>query len=321
MKIAITGGAGFLGVKLARSLLADNALGVERLTLVDMVAPPSDLATDGRVVSVTGDATDEELLAEAIRPDTNSVFHLAAVVSAGAEADFDLGMRVNLDATRTILEIARRHGNRPRLVFASSCAAYGGDLPEVVTDNQQLTPQNSYGVQKAIGELLINDYSRKGFVDGRALRYPTVVVRPGKPNKAASTFASSIIREPLQGQDAVCPVAPETAMWLASPRTIVANTRRAHDLPADAWGPWRAVALPGFTTTVGEMVAALEAIAGPEVAARVKWQRDPLIEKIVYGWPARFETVRADAMGFHRDPGMESVIKAFIEDELPNRPA
>ncbi len=316
MNITITGGAGFLGVKLARTLLADNALGVERLTLVDMVAPPSDLADDARVQAITGDASDEDMLAEAIRPDTHSVYHLAAVVSAGAEADFDLGMRVNLDATRTILEIARRHGTRPKLVFASSCAAYGGDLPEIVTDSQQLTPQNSYGVQKAIGELLINDYSRKGFVDGRALRYPTVVVRPGKPNKAASTFASSIIREPLQGSEAICPVAPETAMWLASPRTIVANTRRAHDLPAEAWGPWRAVALPGFTTTVGDMVKALEAIAGPEVAARVKWQRDPMIEKIVYGWPSRFETARADAMGFHRDPGMEPVIRAFIEDEL-----
>lgn len=316
MKITITGGAGFLGVKLARTLLADNALGVEQLNLVDMAAPPKDLVEDARVRPMTGDATDEDLLAEAIRPDTDSVYHLAAVVSAGAEADFDLGMRVNLDATRTILEIARRHGNRPKLVFASSCAAYGGDLPDVITDSQQLTPQTSYGVQKAIGELLINDYSRKGFLDGRALRYPTVVVRPGKPNKAASTFASSIIREPLTGKEAICPVAPETPMWLASPRTIVANTRRAHDLPAEAWGPWRAVALPGFTTTVGEMVTALEAIAGAEVAARVKWQRDPLIEKIVYGWPARFDTARAEAMGFHRDPGMEPVIKAFIEDEL-----
>ncbi|NQW12405.1 MAG: SDR family oxidoreductase [Alphaproteobacteria bacterium] len=316
MKIAITGGAGFIGRKLARALLDDNAMGVEHISLVDMVDPPADLLDDARIDAITGDVTDEDLLAQAIRPDTDAVFHLAAVVSAGAEADFDLGMAVNLDATRTILDIARRHGTTPKIVFASSCAAYGGDLPEVVTDNQQLTPQNSYGIQKAIGELLINDYSRKGFIDGRALRYPTVVVRPGKPNKAASTFASSIIREPLQGQGAVCPVTPETAMWLASPRTIVANTKRAHDLPAEAWGPWRAVALPGFTITVGEMVAALEAIAGPEVAARVRWERDPAIEKIVYGWPSRFETTHADAMGFARDAGMEPVIRAFIEDEL-----
>ena len=235
---------------------------VERLTLLDQVAPPAHLANDPRVAALTGDVTDAALLAQALPADTDSVFHLAAVVSAGAEEDFDLGMAVNLDATRTILEIARGHGTYPRLVFASSCAAFGGDMPDVIQDMTAPTPQTSYGTQKVIGELLVNDYSRKGFVDGRSLRFPTVVVRPGKPNKAASTFASSVIREPLQGQEAVCPVAPETAMWLASPRTIVANTRRAHDLPAEAWGPWRAVALPGFTTTVGAMVEALAAVAG-----------------------------------------------------------
>ncbi|MDF1792532.1 MAG: SDR family oxidoreductase [Thalassobaculaceae bacterium] len=321
MKIAITGGAGFLGKKLARALLDDNALGVEELVLADMVAPPPELAEDGRIRAVVGDVTDEDLLADAIRADTDSIFHLAAVVSAGAEADFDLGMAVNLDATRTILELARKHGNRPKMVFSSSCAVYGGDLPEVVTDNQQITPQNSYGVQKAIGELLVNDYSRKGYLDGRSLRYPTVVVRPGKPNKAASTFASSIIREPLQGEEAICPVAPEAEMWLASPRIIVANTRHAHDLDAGAWGPWRTVPLPGFTASVKGMVEALETVAGAEVAARVKWQPDPVIEKIVYGWPTKLETTRANSMGFKRDTDMESIIRAFIEDELGGKVA
>lgn len=324
MKITITGGSGFIGRKLARALLDDNALGVETLTMVDMVDPPAELTEDARVRAISGDIGSSELLGDAIGSDTEAVFHLAAVVSAGAEEDFELGKTVNLDSTLEILEIARRHGTCPKIVFASSCAAYGGDMPEVITDRQQLTPQTSYGTQKAIGELLINDYSRRGFIDGRALRYPTVVVRPGKPNKAASTFASSIIREPLHGQEALCPVAPETPMWLASPRSIVANTRIAHDLPAEAWatkadgsgGTWRAVALPGFHVSVGEMVAALERVAGPEVAARVKWERDPFIEKIVHGWPNNFETPRADRMGFRRDQDMDSVIRAFIEDEM-----
>ncbi|MDG2285034.1 MAG: NAD-dependent epimerase/dehydratase family protein, partial [Alphaproteobacteria bacterium] len=207
MNVTITGASGFIGRKLAHRLLAANALigsngetsRVERLILLDVIDPSSELAEDPRVTVVTGDITDRALLEKAIPADTDSVFHLAAVVSAGAEEDFDLGIAVNLDATRAILDICRGHGSKPKLVFASSCAAFGGDMPDVIADMTARTPQTSYGTQKVIGELLVNDYSRKGYVDGRALRFPTVVVRPGKPNKAASTFASSIIREPLQG--------------------------------------------------------------------------------------------------------------------------
>ncbi len=324
MNVAITGAAGFLGARLARRLLAANALAgrdgtearVERLVLLDAAAPPPDLAADPRVAVVTGDITDRATLERALPAGTDSVFHLAAVVSAGAEEDFDLGMAVNLDATRAILEICRGHGTRPRLVFASSCAAFGGDTPETVADMTARTPQTSYGAQKAIGELLVNDYSRKGFVDGRALRFPTVAVRPGKPNKAASTFASSIIREPLQGQRAVCPVSPESRMFLASPRTVVENVVRAHNLPEAAWGPSREATLPGFTIAVGAMAEALARVAGPAAAARIDWEPDPFTQAIVDGWPPQFDTAKARALGFAADESMDAVIRAFVEDEL-----
>jgi len=274
MNVTITGASGFLGRKLAHRLLGANALigsdgtasRVERLTLLDVMDPSAELAEDPRVTVVTGDITDRALLERSIPADTDSVFHLAAVVSAGAEEDFDLGMAVNLDATRAILDICRRHGTKPKLIFASSCAAFGGDMPEVIADMTARTPQTSYGTQKAIGELLVNDFSRRGFVDGRALRFPTVVVRPGKPNKAASTFASSIIREPLQGDRVVCPVSPDSRMFLASPRSIIENVVRAHNLTEAEWGPSREVTLPGFCMTIRAMADALEAVAGKAVA-------------------------------------------------------
>lgn len=324
MKVTITGASGFIGQKLARRLLASNALvagdgsrrPVEQLTLLDTVAPPADLADDARTRVLTGDITDEALLKDALPAGTDSVFHLAAVVSAGAEQDFDLGMAVNLAATMRILELLRAEEGCPKMVFASSCAAFGGDMPHVIEDMTAPTPQTSYGTQKAIGELLVSDYSRKGFVDGRALRFPTVVVRPGKPNKAASTFASSIIREPLQGQRATCPVAGDARMWIASPRSIIENCVHAHNLPAAAWGPSRTVSLPGFSITVAGMAKALEAVAGKRVVERIDWLPDPFIERIVRGWPAEFNTKKATALGFAHDTGMEDVIRAFIEDEL-----
>ena len=327
MNVTITGASGFIGRKLAHRLLAANALigsngetsRVERLILLDVIDPSSELAEDPRVTVVTGDITDRALLEKAIPADTDSVFHLAAVVSAGAEEDFDLGIAVNLDATRAILDICRGHGSKPKLVFASSCAAFGGDMPDVIADMTARTPQTSYGTQKVIGELLVNDYSRKGYVDGRALRFPTVVVRPGKPNKAASTFASSIIREPLQGDRAVCPVTPDSRMFLASPRSIIENVVRAHNLSEEEWGPSREATLPGFCMTIRAMADALEAVAGKTVVDRIDWEPDAFIQKIVDGWPPEFDTQKALSLGFVRDSSMEEVIQAFIDDELDGK--
>jgi nucleoside-diphosphate-sugar epimerase len=324
MNITITGASGFLGQKLAHRLLGANTLidlagnpsKVEHITLLDVVNPSRELSSDPRVTFLTGDITDRSLLEKAISSSTDSIFHLAAIVSAGAEEDFDLGMSVNLDATRAILDICRGHGTKPKIIFASSCAAFGGDMPNIIADMTARTPQTSYGTQKVIGELLVNDYSRKGFVDGRALRFPTVVVRPGKPNKAASTFASSIIREPLQGQLVTCPVSPESKMFLASPRSILENVIRAHNLLEDDWGASREVTLPGFSMSIKGMAEALRAVAGDNVADRIDWKPDPFIQKIVDGWPPEFNTDKALELGFIRDNSMEDVIHAFIEDEL-----
>jgi nucleoside-diphosphate-sugar epimerase len=322
MHVVITGGAGFIGKKLASALLARGALEtasgrqtIDKLTLFD-VTHAEWLPEDRRVASIAGDITDPAAVRQAIRDDVGGVFHLAAIVSANAEEDFDLGMRVNLEGTRNVLEACRALPQPVRLVFASSVAVYGGDMPDALDDGTILTPQTSYGAQKAIGELLLNDYSRKGFVDGRALRLPTIVVRPGRPNRAASTFASSIIREPLAGQEAVCPVERDAAMYILSPRRVVDALIRAFELPPEAFGVTRMLTLPGITVSIGEMVDALREVAGERVAARVKWQPDPTIQKIVAGWPAAFDAQRARVMGFQADPDFASIIRAHIEDEL-----
>src|SRR5438874_3916224 len=278
MRIVITGGCGFLGRRVAFRLLEPGSIlgSVDELLLFDNAAPALPLPEDPRLRLVTGDIADRDTVAQLIAPSTDAVFHLAAIVSGQAEADTDLGYRVNLDGTRAVLDACRALGTCPRVLFASSLAVYGGALPPAVGDDTALTPQSSYGTQKAIGELLVNDYSRKGFVDGRALRLPTVVVRPGRPNRAASTFASSIIREPLSGQDAVCPVAPDTVMALASPRRIVAGLVHALDLPGTACGASRSLQLPGFSVSVGEMTAALRRAGGDSAHARSRWELDPV---------------------------------------------
>jgi D-erythronate 2-dehydrogenase len=321
MHIVITGAAGFLGSKLTRELLNKGVLTgrtgapekITQITLLDVVKPAG--FSDPRIKVVTGDIADRATIAAALAPDVQGIFHLAAVVSGQAEADFDLGLKVNLDATRQILDRARALGTQPRLVFTSSVAVFGGDLPAVVPDALSPVPQSSYGAQKAMCELLVNDFSRKAFIDGRIVRLPTVSVRPGAPNKAASSFASGIIREPLNGQPAVCPVSGDTRMWLMSPRKVVRNLIHAYELDGARFGASRIVSLPGLSVTVRDMVGALESVAGAEVARRVQWLEDETIKRIVTSWPGDFQAVRGKALGFTADTDFAGIIRAYLEDE------
>ena len=319
MKILITGGGGFLGFRLAGTLLARGRLGgapISVITLLDGAFPSGLKELDKeKVKAVTGDVSNADTIAGVCTPDTDAVFHLAAVVSGAAEADFDLGMRVNLKGTELLLEQMRRCARPPRMVYTSSVAAFGGDLPEVLDDTTIANPQTSYGTQKVIGEYLVTDYSRKGYIDGRSLRLPTIVVRAGKPNAAASSFASGIIREPLNGVVSECPVAPETGVWLLSPGRVVEAFIHAWELPAEAWGSRRWLNLPGITASVAEMVEAMRRVAGDAAAKRVVYKADARIQAIVKTWPARFRTPRALELGFKPDPDVESVIRAYIADE------
>lgn len=322
MNVVITGGAGFLGQRLARKLLQRGTLcgptgaqePIDRITLLDVVAATG--FDDPRIQVIAGDIADASVLRGAIDSQTSSVFHLAAVVSGQAERDFELGMRVNLDAARLVLDACRSAGRTPRVLFTSSVAVYGGDLPDTVLDTTALNPQSSYGIQKAIGELLLADYSRKGFVDGRVARLPTISVRPGRPNQAASSFASGIIREPLNGEAAVCPVAGDTRLWLLSPRKAIDCLIAVHELSGEALGKNRIVNLPGISVSVDEMVDALRIVGGEEVVQRLSWQRDPAVERIVGGWPGAWDVTRALALGLSADTNFEAIVRAYVEDDL-----
>jgi len=317
MKILITGGGGFLGFRLARTLLARGTLGgrpVSGITLLDGAFPPGADSLQ-KVKAVKGDVADEKTIASVCTPDTDAVFHLAAVVSGQAESNFDLGMRVNYKGMELLLAQMRKCSKPPRLVYTSSVAAFGGTLPEVLDDSTLANPQTSYGAQKVIGEYLVSDYTRKGFIDGRALRLPTIVVRAGKPNAAASSFASGVIREPLNGVVSECPVAPETGVWLLSPGKVVDAFIHAWELPPEAWGTQRWLNLPGITATVAEMVEAMRRVAGDAAAKRVVYKADARIQAIVKTWPVNFRTPRALAMGFKPDADVESVIRDYIADE------
>jgi nucleoside-diphosphate-sugar epimerase len=320
MKVLITGGAGFLGQRLARKLLdcgeligpSGRAEKIDELVLLDVVAG-SDFG-DARVTAIVGDIADRTVLERAIDTDTAAIFHLAAIVSGHAEADFDLGMRINLDASRALLEVCRARGHKPRVVFTSSVAVYGGALPEVVQDDTALNPQSSYGAEKAIAELLLCDYARRGFVDGRVLRLPTISVRPGRPNAAASSFASGIIREPLNGEESVCPVPGSTKLWLLSPRGAIDALVAGCELDGAKLGNKRVINLPGISVSVDEMIAALREVAGDDVVKLIRREEDERVVKIVGSWPGQWDTTRAEQFGLRADASFVDVIRGYIED-------
>ena len=336
MHIVITGGAGFLGARLARTLLAHGQLSragapaqsIQTITLVDRAAPPADLAADSRIQSLVGDLNQLlEIKTAANQPiwaQANIIFHLAAAVSGECEANFDLGLRSNIDATRALLEVCRTAGTCPTVVFASSLAVFGNSaaqpLPAVIDDRTLPTPQNSYGIQKFIGEQLVADYGRKGFICARNVRLMTVSVRPGKPNGAASSFLSGMIREPLAGVRAACPVPKDTAVALSSPARTIAGLIRAVTASDTVWGARTAINLPALTTTVGAMALALEKLGGKAAADLIDWTLDTTIANIVTSWPAVIDAARARALGLLPDPDFESIVVDYIRDETIENP-
>ncbi|MBV9795223.1 MAG: NAD-dependent epimerase/dehydratase family protein [Actinobacteria bacterium] len=329
MNILMTGGAGFLGARLARELLAAGSIAVDgqaaqpigQLTLVDRAPLPPDLAAHPTVRGIEGDLLDLLLpggqgLDAMVAADV--IFHLAAAVSGECETDFDLGLRANVQATEALLAVVRSAQTYPLVVFASSAAAFGDSpdhpLPEVVDDQTAPNPQTSYGAQKVICEQLVADYTRKGFLRGRVVRLMTVSIRPGRPNAAASGFMSGIIREPLAGQRAICPVTPDTGVVLSSPANTIRGLLRAASAGEAAWGGRSPVNLPALNVTIGEMVQALEQVAGPETTALIDWQPDPAIERIVSTWPAHLRADRAARLGLAPDPDFRSIIEQHLAE-------
>jgi D-erythronate 2-dehydrogenase len=323
MKILILGGAGMIGRKLAERLARDGRLGtmpISALTLYDVVPPAKPAGAAFPIETLTCDlpAPGETDRLVAGKPDV--IFHLAAIVSGEAEQDFDKGYRINLTGTMNLLDSIRRaydgSARKPRLVFTSSIAVFGAPFPEKIPDEFFTTPLTSYGTQKAIGELLISDHTRKGLLDGISIRLPTICVRPGRPNKAASGFFSNIMREPLAGQEAVLPVPDSVMHWHASPRAAIGFLLHAATIAGDRVGTRRALSMPGLAVTVGQQIEALRKVAGEKVVARIRREPDPFVIKIVEGWPRNFDTQRSIALGFKPDASFEEIIRIHVEDEL-----
>jgi nucleoside-diphosphate-sugar epimerase len=320
MHILITGAAGMIGRKLTARLVKDGALNgkpIERFTLTDIVAPEKPAGFSGSAELLAADLAASGIAEKLIAPKPDMIFHLAGVVSGEAETDFDKGYHVNLDGTRALLEAIRHTKDyKPKVVFTSSIAVYGAPFPHAIPDEFHLTPLTSYGTQKAISELLLADYNRRGMLDGVGIRLPTICVRPGKPNKAASGFFSGIIREPLAGVDAVLPVAETVRHTHASPRAAVGFLIHAAGLTREQLGPRISLAMPGVCCTVAEQIESLTRIAGAKVAARIKRAPDELIVRIVAGWSERIDAKRARELGFKAEATFDDIVRAHIEDEL-----
>jgi D-erythronate 2-dehydrogenase len=322
MHILITGAAGMIGRKLTARLAADGGVAghaIDRMTLTDILAPEAPAGAPFPAATAASDLAAPGAAAQAIEGRPDIIFHLAAIVSGEAEADFEKGYQVNFDGTRALLEAIRLAGYHPKLVFASSIAVFGAPFPDAISDEFFLTPLTSYGTQKALCELMLADYVRRGFLDGIGVRLPTIAVRPGKPNKAASGFFSGIIREPLAGQEAVLPVSEDVRHWFASPRAAVGFLVHAAGLPRQQLGARINLTMPGLCCTVGDEIAALARVAGAGVAARIRREPDPVIEKIVAGWPQNFDARRAASLGFQAETSFDEIIRAHVEDELGGR--
>ncbi len=323
MHILIIGAAGMVGRKLSQRLVRDGGLGgqaIDEMTLVDVVAPEAPEGFTGKVNALEADLSapgEAEKLVSG-RPDV--IFHLAAIVSGEAELDFDKGYRINLDGTRYLFDaIQRAHvadGYKPRVVFTSSIAVVGAPLPYPIPDDYHLTPLTSYGTQKAIGELLLADYTRRGFFDGIGIRLPTICIRPGKPNKAASGFFSNILREPLVGKEAILPVSEDVRHWHTSPRSAVGFLIHGATMDLEKVGPRRNLSMPGLSATVGEQIEALRRVAGDKAVALIRREPDEMIMKMVAGWAPGFEAKRARELGFTAETSFDDIIRAHIEDEL-----
>ncbi len=323
MQVMVIGAAGMVGRKLVARLVRDGGLGgrpIDTLTLVDVVAPSSPEGFSGQVEAVTADLSAPGEAGKLARRRPDVIFHLAAVVSGEAEADFDKGYRINLDGTRFLFEAIRQEGLRqpykPRLVFTSSIAVFGAPFPEQIHDEFFSTPLTSYGTQKAIGELLLSDYSRRGFFDGIGIRLPTICVRPGKPNLAASGFFSGILREPLAGKEAILPVSDDVRHWFASPRAAVNFLVHAAEVDTASLGERRNISLPGLSATVGEEIEALRRVGGEKAVKLIRREPDPTIARIVSGWARDFDTRRAEALGFRAETSFDEIVRAHVEDEL-----
>lgn len=317
MHILITGAAGMLGAKVAASLANDPPPGLTRMTLVDVIEPTAPAGSPVATVAAKLDIADAAAVTARLAKRPDVIFHLAAIVSGEAEADFDKGYSVNFDGTRALFEAIRALPDyHPRVIFASSIAVFGAPFPETIPDAFHLTPLTSYGTQKAMGELMLADYTRKGIFDGVGIRLPTICVRPGRPNKAASGFFSNILREPLAGQEAVLPVSEEVRHWFASPRAAVGFFRHALAMDLATIGPRRNLSMPGLSATVGEEIEALRRAGGDAAVARIRVEPDPVIAKIVDGWATKFDASRAEGLGFSADASFDAIVAAHIEDEL-----